>query len=454
MSFPRSRLPSLASFGEAVPHARLLSNGCYLAVVTGHGTGYAALGGVQLTSWSPDRVEDADGLFVYLQDLDDGLTWSIASMPLGAAGRCDAVYRPGVMKLTGTRRGVESEMEICVAPDADAELRRLRVRNVGAVRRRLAVTVYAGVVLHHPAAHAAHPAFSKLFVETAVDPAAGVLTARRRPRGPGDPSLHLASALFGPGALEWETDRARFVGRGRSLATARALESGAPLAGTTGSVLDPVIAMRRTVTLEPGDAAAWSWVLCGADGQAAAVELASRYAEPGAVLAARVAAEARARRLLEEHGLDEAAGEYLHELAGAMLYGDPSLRAGGDVVRRCHGAVPDLWGQALGGDTPYVLLEALGRTRARATGELVRAVDYWAAHALGIQARVLCKDARALTGLVGERPQVRLIEERVIDARVLDVLRVMARLVFDGAWPRLERARGRGRRRLAIAAGP
>ncbi|HZJ69574.1 MAG TPA: glycosyl transferase, partial [Planctomycetota bacterium] len=265
MSFPSTRLPNLASFGEAVPHARLLSNGRYLAVVTGAGTGYAALNGVQLTSWSPDRVEDGDGLFVYLQDLDDGLTWSVGSAPLGAAGRCDAAYRPGVMKLTNTRRGVESEMEICVAPDADAELRRIRVRNVGAVRRRIAITVYAGVVLHHAAAHASHPAFSKLFVETAVDKERGVLRAHRRPRGPGDPAMHLATGFFGPGTLEWETDRTRFIGRGRSLATARALETDAPLSGSTGSVLDPVVAMRRTVVLEPGDAGAWSWVVCCAD---------------------------------------------------------------------------------------------------------------------------------------------------------------------------------------------
>jgi cyclic beta-1,2-glucan synthetase len=218
-------LPGLDSFAEAVPHARLLSNGRYTAFATGAGTGYATCDGVQLTAWSGDRVEDADGAFVYLHDLDDGLAWSVGAVPLGAAGRCEAAYRPGVMKLTNARRGIESELEICVAPDADAELRRLRVRNVGAARRRLAVTTYAALVLHDAATHAAHPAFSKLFVETAIDEALGVVRARRRPRGPAGPPLHLAAGFFGPGPLEWETDRTRFIGRGRTLARARALST-------------------------------------------------------------------------------------------------------------------------------------------------------------------------------------------------------------------------------------
>jgi cyclic beta-1,2-glucan synthetase len=454
VTFPRTHLPALASFAEAVPHARLLSNGRYTSLVTGAGTGYATCDGVQLTAWVGDRVEDADGVFVYLQDLDDGLTWSVGAVPLGTAGRSEASYRPGVVKLTNTRRGIESELEICVAPDADAELRRLRVRNVGAVRRRIAVTAYAGVVLHDPAAHAAHPAFSKLFVETAIDEASGVLRARRRPRGPVGPPMHLAAGFFGPGALEWETDRTRFVGRGRTLASARALESDAPLSGSTGSVLDPILALRRTVDLEPGDAGAWSLVLGCAASPEAATELASRYAEPGAVVAARVAAEARARRLLEEHQLTDVEGEYLHELAGAMLYGDPELRAGEEVLRRCRGAIPDLLGQALRSDRPLVVLEAMGRTRARLTSELLRALDYWTAHGLPVQARVVTTEPLAILALLGERDAVRVIERAKIDPRVLDVVRAMARLAFDGRWPKRPRAHGRGRRRTAAVSVP
>jgi hypothetical protein len=41
------------------------------------------------------------------------------------------------------------------------------------------------------------------------------------------------------GAVEWETDRARFIGRGRSFFNPIVLD-GRALSGTTGAVLDPI----------------------------------------------------------------------------------------------------------------------------------------------------------------------------------------------------------------------
>ena len=55
------------------------------------------------------------------------------------------------------------------------------------------------------------------------------------------------------GAVTCETDRARFVGRGRSTRDpARAGRTDGALSGTTGAVLDPIFALRARVRLRPG----------------------------------------------------------------------------------------------------------------------------------------------------------------------------------------------------------
>ena len=70
-----------------------------------------------------------------------------------------------------------------------------------------------------PADDLAHPAFGKLFVETEYLPERHALLCRRRPRAADEPALwavHVLSLEGRPqGPVEWETDRARFLGRGR-----------------------------------------------------------------------------------------------------------------------------------------------------------------------------------------------------------------------------------------------
>ena len=55
--------------------------------------------------------------------------------------------------------------------------------------------------------------------------------------------------------MSFETDRARFVGRGRTSPRPQALTEPGPLSGSEGSVLDPIVAIRQAVILEPDQTA-------------------------------------------------------------------------------------------------------------------------------------------------------------------------------------------------------
>ena len=54
------------------------------------------------------------------------------------------------------------------------------------------------------------------------------------------------------GGVQYETDRARFLGRGRQIRNAGSILDGRPLSNTVGSVLDPIVSLRRRIQLEPG----------------------------------------------------------------------------------------------------------------------------------------------------------------------------------------------------------
>ena len=83
--------------------------------------------------------------------------------------------------------------------------------------------------------------------------------------------------------IEYETDRARFLGRGRTPADPAALDPGATLSGTTGPVLDPIFSLRRRVRLEPGASAVVAFTTAVADSRDEALALADQYHDRGAV---------------------------------------------------------------------------------------------------------------------------------------------------------------------------
>ncbi|HTL05930.1 MAG TPA: hypothetical protein VL241_09295, partial [Gemmatimonadales bacterium] len=252
----------------APPAPLLLGNGRYRVAVSIAGAGRSEWAGYALTRYTADPTRDAEGWFFYLRDLDSQQVWSAGHQPVqrpprrysaGLGDSCATIEREDEQ--------IETRMEVRVDPERDLEWRSVTLTNRGSHARRLELTSYVEVALNTPVADAGHPAFSKLFLETAFLPESETLLACRRPRSPDQPALALGHALLTlhPGApLEFETDRARFIGRGRSLAAPRALDPAVRLSGTVGSVLDPILSLRRTVELAPGARARFDAVLAAA----------------------------------------------------------------------------------------------------------------------------------------------------------------------------------------------
>jgi cyclic beta-1,2-glucan synthetase len=260
-----------------------LTNGRYQIRITATGAGASSLGGMLLTRGGDDPTRDADGWFFYLRDLDRGTRWSAGYQPIQRAPERYAVHSDArFATILRVDDGIEVRTDITVRPDADVEWRRLTITNLGDTARRLEATSYAEVVLASRASDAGHPAFSKLFVQTDALPSLGGLLARRRPRGADESPVWMAQAIISAApALGVETDRARFLGRGRSMADPVALDAGQSLSGTVGNVLDPVFAMRRAIELAPhGQVVLYAVMTAGGDRAAIEASLANAHA-PG-----------------------------------------------------------------------------------------------------------------------------------------------------------------------------
>src|SRR5207247_10563970 len=154
-------------------------------------------------------------------------------------------------------RPCETITEIVISAEDDAEVRRVTLVNTSRKTCQLELTSYLELALAPHRTDRAHPAFNKLFIETEWLPHCEALTARRRLRAPDDQSIWTAhlmvpeSSFSTADSAEFETDRAQFLGRGRTPQNPEAISRS--LTNRIGAVLDPIFSLRRRVTILPNE---------------------------------------------------------------------------------------------------------------------------------------------------------------------------------------------------------
>ncbi|HBZ47476.1 MAG TPA: cyclic beta 1-2 glucan synthetase, partial [Stenotrophomonas sp.] len=368
--------------GGPRPEVQLLSNGRYHGMLTHAGGGYSRHGDLSLTRWREDGTTDAWGTFCYLRDVDSGQFWSAAYQPTCVPmDNYEAIFTDAKAEFRGALHGCESHLQVAISAEDDIELRRLRLTNRSRRTRTVEITTYAEVVLAPAAADDAHPAFSNLFVQSEIVAAKQAVLCTRRPRSHDEVPpwmFHLVAVHDADVAsISYETDRARFLGRGNTPRTPQALTTDTDLSGSDGSVLDPIVAIRVRVVLEPEQTVQLDMVYgIGAD-RPGCEALLDKYRDRR--LADRVfdLAWTHSQVVRRQINATQAEAQLYERLASHVLYANPLLRAGASVLQQNQRGQSGLWGHAISGDLPIVLLKVTDAENVELVRQLVQAHAYW-----------------------------------------------------------------------------
>ena len=393
----------------AAPKTHLLGNGRYTVMLTSAGSGYSrcrdlsagSAGSVDfaVTRFREDATRDPWGSFLFLRDTQSGEVWSAGFQPSGVEpDSYEASFSEDRAEIVRRDGAITSRLEVVVSPEDDAEVRRLSLINHGFRSREIEITSYAEVVLAPPAADLAHPAFSNLFVETEWIPRLGALLASRRPRSQSEQRLwaaHVATGTDAAGAddtageSQYETDRARFLGRGRGVRTPMSVIDGLSLANTAGAVLDPIFSLRRRVRLAPGTTTRVTFTTLVAPSRETAVVLAEKYRDSGAFERAAAMAWTQAQVQLRHLGIQPDEANLFQRLANRLLYSDPTLRPPAEILRRNTLGPSALWPHGISGDLPIILvrideIDDIGIVR-----QLLQAQEYFRLKRLAVDLVIL-----------------------------------------------------------------
>ncbi len=441
---------------DLTPRTHLLSNGGYAVMMTAAGSGYSRWRDIAVTRWREDVTRDCWGSYVFLRDTRSGAVWSAGYQPSGAEpDRYEVAFSEGRAEIVRQDGTVTTTLQVTVSSEDDAEVRRVSITNLGSQVREIELTSYAEIVLAPYAADDAHPAFSKLFVETEFVADVGAILATRRRGSPSDPrawAAHLA-VIEGDavGDVQFETDRARFLGRGRGIRTPIAMAHGS-LSNTVGAVLDPIFSLRGVVRVSPRTTARVAFWTLIASSREEVLDLVDKHR--GAMAFDRAATLAWTQAQVQLHHLGIGAGEahLFQRLANRVLYADPTLRPSSDSLKRGGGAASLLWPHGISGDLPIILVRVDQASDLAIVRQLLLAHEYWRMKQLSVDLVILNERASSyaqdlqtsLEALVranrsrpkpageGERGAVFILRADLVSTEVRSLLQTVARAVLVG----------------------
>ena len=372
----------------------LLSNGRYAVMLTAAGSGYSRWRDMALTRWQEDVTRDEAGMHVYLRDVHGGRTWSAGYQPSGSEPESyEVVFLEDRARISRRDGAIATTLDVIVSPEDNAEIRRVSLTNLGPRARTIELTSYAEVVLTPPAADAAHPAFSNLFVDTEFAPEFDALLATRRPRAPDEGQVWLAHTVAAEGDrvgdLQWETDRARFLGRGRGIRAPLAMVGSQPLSSSVGSVLDPIVSLRLQVRVRPGATVRIAFSTMVAQSREEALSLAEKYHDAAIFDRAATLAWTQAQVQLHHIGIGADEAHLFQSLARRILYSERSLRPSADVLAHDSGGPAALWAHGISGDIPIVVVQIDEPEDAGIVRQLLRAHEYWRMKQLAVDLVIL-----------------------------------------------------------------
>ncbi|CAN5334023.1 glucoamylase family protein [soil metagenome] len=394
------------------PRLHMLSNGSYSTMVTHAGTGGSKFNGLTMNGWDPDPTTDPLGMFIYIRDVETGEYWSAMHQPVKRRpDRYDTWFHNGKIVTSRVDEWIETTTEVSVSPDHPMEFRRLTLTNYSNRKRTLEVTSYAEVVLNKPRDHNSHPAFSKLFVQTDYVAEHHALIAKRRPRSEHDKPMWLVHSFAGEDSmnitdpLQYETERSKFIGRGRTLSKPKAMDPNVRLEGSLGNISDPIVSLRKKITLGPGEKTECSFGLGYAASHEDAMLMADIYDNQHAVHRAFDLAEVYSSVELNHIGISSKEAHHFQQIASHLIYADKKFRTDAYTLSNNRKKQQDLWAYGISGDLPLVIFRIDDADQIKHVKLVLKAHAFWRLKGLQTELLILNDHAPGYVDSVQEAIQ-------------------------------------------------
>ena len=338
----------------------LLSNGSYSTMISSLGTGYSKKENMMMYRWKGESTTDNNGMFFYIKNLNSNEFWSATYEPTKTPYVEDIEFYLDRACFHGVNASIDSRYEVTLSPEDDVEIRKIILKNIGNKGRSIEITSYMEVTLTSFEADMVHPSFSNLFISTDYDEDSKTLLANRRARAKGDSSPWIFQRVICEDELEgtitYETSRLNFIGRNRNLRFPKVMDDDAPLINTVGTVLDPILSLRCSLRIEPGEEKAVYFVTGYGGSKKDVLLLSEKYSKVKYIQRCRGEFTHYTALEIKYIGIKSLQANLYQSFSNLILYLNEERKDREEYIKNIHHSQEDLWPFGISGDLPIVLL--------------------------------------------------------------------------------------------------
>ncbi len=446
------------------PQVHCLSNGNFSLLISAAGSGFSRWEDMELTRWRDDPTVDDRGSWIYVEDRLNGQLWSVTDQPtMAPPDRSEVNFYPHRVEFERQDGDIVLRTVVTVAANDDVEIRRIQLTNHGGHSRVLALTSYSEVILTQQSVDLRHPAYNKMFIESEFLAKEQILLFRRRPRSADEKPVYMAHFFVSNqeqvSLSGYETDRAKFLGRGGTLrrpAVFSTSNQASILSKTVGATLDPISSLQAEVVLAPYQTVQIAFITLAAHSRKEIIELSRRYHRWSQIGRATQEIRTQVEDELAQLELTSQKVEQFQKLLSPMLYLSNALRAEPAILNANTLGQPGLWAFGISGDYPILLVRMKQEADLDLLGEVILAHTYWRKRGLmidlvifnqretsyeqGFKGRIyrLLENTASETWL-NKRGGIFILQEDQMNESEQILLMTVARVVLDGEAGSLER---------------
>lgn len=363
------------------PQTHILSNGQYTTMLSTTGAGFSTCNGESIHRWSEDPTLESNGSFIYIRDHFEDNIWSNTYSPLNKDPELyQSSFTENKIEYWRKDQIIDCHTEIIVSPEDNAEIKILTLNNNTNDEREIDLTSYMEPVLARAEDDRAHLTFSKMFLETEFIKSKNALLFSRRKRSASDKEkwgIHVVVTNADDDyQVEFETDRSRFIGRGRNISNPMGIFENVPFSNSDEIALDPIISLRQFLKIKPGDTVKVCFTTAFAQTREDALRLIDQYHDIHCFERENEMSWTKTQAQLRHLNLSHDQAHLFQELAGTLIYSNAVMRPSIDVLIKNNRSQDGLWAQGISGDLPILLLNVASERDIPLVRQILRAHEY------------------------------------------------------------------------------
>ena len=365
---------------EKLPISNVISNSNYTIIMNNKGEGVSKYKDIIINRFK--QTEDfSQGIFFYVKNINAKRIWTI--------NYANYLAKPDkyVVKFTGDKNlitrldgSIESKEEVCISPNEPVELRNVSFTNFGNEDEILEVTSFLEPVISSKEQDYAHLAFNNLFLTFDFIADDGTIIVKRKERNKDKNDMYLAVNFYSQdetvGDIEFEIDKEKFNGRG-NLGLPKLVETSSPFTSKIKLVIDPIVAIKRTLKIKPGDTKNLYLIITVSDNKETCLKQVEKFRNEENIKRTFMLSRAKVEAENRYFGLKGKQIDVYQRLLSYLLFNYPISKVRNKISKNDKLYLSNLWKYGISGDLPILLVKISNINDINGLIDIIKAYDYY-----------------------------------------------------------------------------